>query len=158
MTLLDVIIALFNIAVLIYVTGKMDLKNSNYPSEISDVNEKSNNDVFEKQYTNFNYPPRATDFVKKSYNTISKKQSVKSYATRVFQESTVGIVSSIVASHSNYRRFFKLLLFSLCVSGFLYQCITFLNHVLEYPAVMDLAIDRSNTYNIPAYTFCINNM
>lgn len=93
----------------------------------------------------------------KSNNADSQKRSVKSYATKVFQESTIGMVSSIVSTHSKYRRIFKTLLFLICISGFLYQCVTFLNHVFTYPTTVDVDIEKLETYDIPAYTFCTNN-
>ena len=110
----------------------MDHINANFSSSFAGMDEKSNKD-----------------------NT--QKRSVRSYATKVFQESTVGMVSSIVTTHSKYRRIFKTLLFLLCISGFLYQCARFLNHVFEYPTTVDIKIEKPDTYEMPAYTFCTNN-
>lgn len=110
----------------------MDLTMSNCPSVITTIDEKPN-------------------------NANSRKRSVKSYAAKVFQESTIGMVSSIVTTHSQYRRVFKTFLFLLCISGFLYQLVTFLNHVFTYPTTVDVEIETPDTYDIPAYTFCTNN-
>lgn len=90
-------------------------------------------------------------------NDISHKPSVKSYATRVFQESTIGIISTVFTTHSKSRRFFKVFLSSLCIAGFTYHCVTFVNHVFEYPEVIDFSIDTSKTYYWPAFTYCNNN-
>lgn len=113
-------------------------------------------------YTNYNMPSVSIDIDAKTKGRTdnteqTQKQSLKSYASRIFQESTIGIISSIATTHSKYRRFFKIFLSSLCITGFLYQCVTFLNHVFEYPTVINIAVDRSDTYSRPAYTFCNNN-
>lgn len=104
--------------------------------------------------TNPNLPSVNVDFDEKSN---SHKPSVKLYATRVLQESTVGMVSSIFTTHSKYRKVFKLFLSSLCIAGFIYHCVAFLNHVFGYPEVVAISLDRSETYNWPAYTYCSNN-
>ena len=110
----------------------MDLTDSSFSSKMTDNNEKSN-------------------------NVISQKMPVKAYATKVFQDSTIGMVSNIVTTHSKYRRFLKVSIFSLCFLGFLYQSITFLNHVFEHPTTLNINVDRPKSLIVPAYTFCTNN-
>ena len=116
----------------INITEEMDATNSDLPSSITVVDEESR-------------------------NVKIQKRSVKSYAAKVFQESTIGMVSSIVTTRSKYRRTFKSVLFLLCISGFLYQSVTFLNYVFEYPSTVNLEIKVLKTYDMPAYTFCTNN-
>lgn len=85
------------------------------------------------------------------------KRTLKHYASRVFQESSVGIVSSVAQATSTKRKVFKILILIACLSGFLYQSGTYLSVVLQYPTAVDIDVLRPDTYNIPAYTFCDNN-
>lgn len=90
-------------------------------------------------------------------NMQMPKNTVKNYASRVFQESSIGMIVSIVATNSRGREVFKTLILTLCISGFLYQCATYLIHVLQYHTVVNVVIERPESYKIPAYTFCNNN-
>lgn len=99
--------------------------------------------------------PRKSD--KNPLNMQTSKRPVKKYASRVFQESSIGMIVSIVATNSRGRKVFKTLILTLCISGFLYQCATYLIHVLQYHTVVNVVIERPENYKIPAYTFCNNN-
>lgn len=81
----------------------------------------------------------------------------ESYATRVFQESSVGIVSTLSQTDSLRRKAFKILAFLLCLLGFLYQSGQFLAAVFQYPTTVDVDIERPNTLQVPGYTFCDNS-
>ena len=107
---------------------------------------------------NTNIYPETADVSENATNDGSRKISVKSHATKVFQNSTIGMVSSIISTNSKYGRFFKVCIMSLCISGFLYQSITYVNHVLEYPTIMDVSVDRPDTLVRPTYTLCTNNL
>lgn len=91
------------------------------------------------------------------HKSISRKPPERSYATRVFQESTVGIISSIFTTRSKYKKFFIVFLSLLCIAGFIYHCVSFMNHVLAYPEIIDIYEDSSKKYDIPAYTYCYNS-
>ncbi|KAF8795231.1 hypothetical protein HNY73_003104 [Argiope bruennichi] len=86
------------------------------------------------------------------------KKSVKEYATKIFKESSVSIVSSIVATGNNRRKVFRILVFLLFTAGFLYQCIKFLCYMLQYPTVVNIEMSRPKEYMAPAYTFCNYNI
>ncbi|GBM97330.1 hypothetical protein AVEN_115864-1 [Araneus ventricosus] len=86
------------------------------------------------------------------------KKSVKTYASKVFKESSVSIVSSIVATGNVRRKVFRILVFLLFTVGFLYQCIKFLCYMLQYPTVVNIEMSRPKEYMAPAYTFCNYNI
>ena len=94
---------------------------------------------------------------KESIDNPPAKRSLKSYASKVFQESSVGVVAGVAQTSSTRRKFFKILVLILCLSGFLYQAGTYLSVVLQYPTAVDIDVLRPDTYNIPAYTFCNSN-
>ncbi|GIY70471.1 uncharacterized protein CEXT_263361 [Caerostris extrusa] len=86
-----------------------------------------------------------------------KKKSVKGYASKLFKESSVSAVSSIVSTASVRRKVFRALVFLLFTAGFLYQCIKFLYYVLQYPTVVNIEINTPVRFLSPAYTFCNTN-
>ncbi|GIY25801.1 uncharacterized protein CDAR_543351 [Caerostris darwini] len=86
-----------------------------------------------------------------------KKKSVKGYASKLFKESSVSAVSSIVSTASVSRKVFRALVFLLFTAGFLYQCIKFLYYVLQYPTVVNIEINTPVRFLSPAYTFCNTN-
>lgn len=94
---------------------------------------------------------------KGSVENSESKDRLKNYASRVFQESSVGVVATIAQTSSTKRKVFKTVVFFICLSGFLYQAGTYLSIVLQYPTAVDIDVLRPDTYNIPAYTFCDSN-
>ncbi|GFY65796.1 uncharacterized protein TNIN_117681 [Trichonephila inaurata madagascariensis] len=89
--------------------------------------------------------------------SLEKNKSVKGYASKVFKESSVSAVSAIVSTHNRPRKFFRILVFVLFTTGFLYQCVKFFTYILTYPTVVNIEIDRPTEYLAPAYTFCNYN-
>ncbi|CAL1275091.1 unnamed protein product [Larinioides sclopetarius] len=89
---------------------------------------------------------------------LTRKKSVRNYASNVFKESSVSIVSSIVATGNVRRKVFRILVFFLFTAGFLYQCIKFLCYVLQYPTIVNIEMIRPKEYMAPAYTFCNYNI
>ncbi|PRD31708.1 UNVERIFIED_CONTAM: hypothetical protein NCL1_22801 [Trichonephila clavipes] len=88
---------------------------------------------------------------------LENDKSVKGYASKVFKESSVSAVSAIVSTHNRPRKFFRILVFVLFTTGFLYQCVKFFTYILTYPTVVNIEIDRPAEYLAPAYTFCNYN-
>lgn len=87
----------------------------------------------------------------------SEDNSVKHYAAKVFRESSVGMVSSLTHASGTKRRVFKVFVFILCLSGFLYQSARFVEGFLQYQTNINLHVTRPNTVKVPAFTFCDNN-
>uniref|UniRef100_T1E1P4 Putative degenerin n=1 Tax=Cupiennius salei TaxID=6928 RepID=T1E1P4_CUPSA len=85
------------------------------------------------------------------------RSPVRSYASRVFQESSVGMVSSLAQTSSTRRRVFKVLALIACLTGFLYQTGQFLAVVFRYPTSVDIDIIRPEMLTVPGFTFCDNN-
>ena len=81
----------------------------------------------------------------------------ESYASKVFQESSVGMGSSLSQTASLQRKAFKILALVLCSFGFLYQSGTFLAVVFQYPTTVDVDIVRPDELQVPGYTFCDNS-
>lgn len=82
---------------------------------------------------------------------------LKSYADSVFRESSIGMVSTIASTHNKNRKIFKSLILTMCLIGFLYQCITFLKVVFQYPTSVHLDIRRPKKFDVPAFSFCNSN-
>lgn len=87
----------------------------------------------------------------------SHSKSLKSYATDTFRESSIGMVATIASTYNKNRKIFKSFVLAFCLIGFLYQCITFLKVVFQYPTSVSVDIQRPQTFEVPAYTFCNNN-
>ncbi|XP_015924700.2 uncharacterized protein [Parasteatoda tepidariorum] len=85
-----------------------------------------------------------------------KTQSVRHYASVVFRESSVNVLSGIVTAATIPRKLFRIVVFSLFLIAFMYQCVRFLNYVLEYPTILNIDIASPDTYIAPAYTWCNN--
>ncbi|GIX67883.1 uncharacterized protein CDAR_499521 [Caerostris darwini] len=86
-----------------------------------------------------------------------RKKSIRGYASKLFKESSVSAVSSIVSTGNVRRKVFRVVVFLLFTAGFLYQCIKFLLYVLQYPTVVNIELDRPDKYLSPAYTICNAN-
>ncbi|GIY94851.1 uncharacterized protein CEXT_116881 [Caerostris extrusa] len=65
---------------------------------------------------------------------------------KLFKESSVSAVSSIVSTGNVRRKVFRVVVFLLFTAGFLYQCIKFLLYVLQYPTVVNIELDRPDKY------------
>lgn len=92
--------------------------------------------------------------MKPSEDQVLKNES---YASKVFQESSVGMVSSLSQTNSLRRKAFKLLALFLCLFGFLYQSGSFLSVVFQYPTTVDVNILRPTELQVPGFTFCDNS-
>lgn len=92
-----------------------------------------------------------------SHERSEKRNSTKTYASKVFQESSVGLVSSLAHTSSTPRRIFKVIALILCLTGFLYQSGKFLSVVFQYPTTVGINILRPDVLDVPAFTFCNNN-
>ncbi|XP_023228162.1 amiloride-sensitive sodium channel subunit gamma-like [Centruroides sculpturatus] len=55
------------------------------------------------------------------------------------------------------RSFVKIFVFFLCLGGFLYQSVTFLNIYWTYPTVVDIRIEYKLNMTMPSITVCNNN-
>ncbi|KFM73950.1 hypothetical protein X975_01233, partial [Stegodyphus mimosarum] len=83
-----------------------------------------------------------------------KRISLKKYIIKVFMDSTVSVVSSILCTADIRRKIFRTLVLLFCLTGFLYQCATFLQYAFQYPTDLEIAIDKPTAIEAPAYTFC----
>nr|XP_042901205.1 uncharacterized protein LOC107452670 [Parasteatoda tepidariorum] len=82
------------------------------------------------------------------------KKSVRQYARKVLGESSVSAVSEIISTNSLPRKAFKLIIFLVFTSAFLYQVIKFLTYLYEYPTVVNIDLSNPDEYMAPAFTMC----
>lgn len=80
--------------------------------------------------------------------------TIRQYAVSVFHNSLVTGVPNIIGSRSWKWKIFKLCVLVICISGFLYQTITFLGLVLSYPSVVEIHVTTPEEFLYPAFTFC----
>lgn len=92
----------------------------------------------------------------KSIFEEKRTQSVKEYASVIFKESSVSVLSGILNAATVPRKIFRTFILLLFVIAFMYQCVRFLNYLLKYPTVLNIDIKRPDTYMAPAYTWCNN--
>ncbi|XP_035221237.1 acid-sensing ion channel 1C-like isoform X2 [Stegodyphus dumicola] len=88
---------------------------------------------------------------------LKKRSCLKKYISKVFKESSVTVVSSILCTVDNRRKAFRTIVLLICLTGFLYQCITFLGYAFQYPTNLDIDIQKPEFLEVPAYTFCNDN-
>ncbi|KFM82110.1 hypothetical protein X975_19342, partial [Stegodyphus mimosarum] len=86
-----------------------------------------------------------------------KRKNLKKYVSKVFKESSVTAVSSILSTVDIRRKVFRMIVLILCLTGFLYQCVKFLEYAFQYPTDLEISIDKPTSLEVPAYTFCNDN-
>ncbi|KFM70170.1 hypothetical protein X975_05035, partial [Stegodyphus mimosarum] len=86
-----------------------------------------------------------------------KHKAFVKYASRVFTDSSITAVSNIFNTVDIRRRIFRAVVLLICLTGFLYQCVSFFKYALQYPTDVNIAIEKLEHLEIPAYTFCNNN-
>lgn len=94
---------------------------------------------------------------KDSIKSLKCEQSLKSFASTVFQECSVGVISNIVQVPSRKRKLLKIFFLAMSMTGFLYQSGLFVSSYLEYPTILYVSIKLEDRIMVPAYTFCSNN-
>ncbi|XP_015924702.1 degenerin unc-8 [Parasteatoda tepidariorum] len=87
-------------------------------------------------------------------NERIKKTSVVKYASDIFKESSLSALTGILTTGSIKRKIFKSFIFLIFTIAFIYQVITFLSYVLEFPTVVNIDIVKPEKYIAPAYTLC----
>ncbi|GFY67086.1 uncharacterized protein TNIN_429901 [Trichonephila inaurata madagascariensis] len=75
----------------------------------------------------------------------------------MLKESSLTAVTNIVSTEDYSRKIFKTIVLITCLTGFLYQAITFFTYYFEYPTIVDIDIEKPMMTEMPGFTFCDNN-
>ncbi|GFQ97756.1 uncharacterized protein TNCT_50171, partial [Trichonephila clavata] len=75
----------------------------------------------------------------------------------MLKESSLTAVTNIVSTEDYSRKIFKTIVLLTCLTGFLYQAITFFTFYFEYPTIVDIDIEKPMMTEMPGFTFCDNN-
>ncbi|KAG8176320.1 hypothetical protein JTE90_011888 [Oedothorax gibbosus] len=86
------------------------------------------------------------------------KNKFRKYCIRLCKESLITGFPALASTRIGpIRRVLKALVLVVCVCGFLYQTLEFLDMYLEYPTMMNKHVDRPYSVSLPAIGFCNEN-
>ncbi|CAL1274328.1 unnamed protein product [Larinioides sclopetarius] len=87
----------------------------------------------------------------------SKYDWTRKQSMTMLKESSLTAVTNIMSTEDNSRKVFKVSILLICLTGFLYQATTFFTYYFEYPAIVDINIEKPQHTEMPGVTFCNAN-
>ncbi|KAG8186933.1 hypothetical protein JTE90_000403 [Oedothorax gibbosus] len=88
----------------------------------------------------------------------SGRNKFRKYCIRLCKESLITGFPALASTRIGpSRRVLKALVLVVCVCGFLYQTLEFLDMYLEYPTMTNMQVDSPDSVSLPAIGLCNNN-
>ncbi|XP_055932773.1 uncharacterized protein LOC129962802 [Argiope bruennichi] len=82
---------------------------------------------------------------------------VRRRSMTMLKETSLTAVTNIMSTDDRSRKIFKIFVLFICLMGFLYQTATFFTYYFEYPAIVDIDIEKPLFTEMPGLTFCNAN-